>query len=713
MLVSVTKLQHFHIYQPIIKVQTAAASTLPPSILRVKEPATKRAKTAAKPTPTPVINKTVKWLDLENSSGSAKAQQARKPMGAPVKKKRQGRGDIDSDLIDLFSHVTVVSPAARVNTMTRSAHNSLNFDEPKTPAPNIMASWCVYEMHEEKWAKMLLPDAFMAATINLHSKACSVLASKWTRPEDYIKDKYSVRTVDVEYITNHESKPTKLVMLPPESEVNKFIKGNKAEACGFATTDSEINNKHLSRCLLCPPPDGRLRSGSYKNVNSSIVGDTQSWFPPTHDEPDRTPETVPCSFSTFVPSYVQSREINQDNSLRYSELRDDCYLKQKFLNFSADCDKQVTRVIMEHLPLVKIHCPDAVIPIVDPAKPFLLYDATAGYADRTLAAWSSGGWLDNTIHMSADQVPLNRKTKDGHQSLAEFACCGFRSNDGILGHSFFSLNGLQPCTQVKAVSDFLNYHQSCTHACIVFRGIDDFFETLQGYQLALFQELPEGSVIQAGNNGFCHDKCFKYVVIKDYVVKVLMLSQMSPVSPPVPRMRNEYETDSEEEDLEEYTDDEDNSGPQTPGYGGPRQLRFGSNTTEDKENLMRSVYEPWVNTSSIFDASPGDSIMAQKGSPIVEAPMPQFEHLLTFKSGNEELINECSDADAKLYQAEQTLKDLQECEDDSAASLLAGLLASVGNDGKKKRLESHVAQINKKTAETEKRIMEILANRCK
>ena len=154
--------------------------------------------------------------------------------------------------------------------MNRSAHNSLNFDEPKTPAPNIMASWCVYEVHEEKWAKMLLPDAFMTATINLHSKACSVLASKWTRPEDYIKDKYSVRTVDVEYITNHESKPTKLVMLPPESEVNKFIKGNKAEACGFATTDSEINNKHLSRCLLCPPPDGRLRSGSYKMSTAAL-----------------------------------------------------------------------------------------------------------------------------------------------------------------------------------------------------------------------------------------------------------------------------------------------------------------------------------------------------------------------------------------------------------------------------------------------------------
>ena len=106
----------------------------------------------------------------------------------------------------------------------------------------------------------------------------------------------------------------------------------------------------------------------------------------------------------------------------------------------------------------------------------------------------------------------------------------------------------------------------------------------------------------------------------------------------------------------------------------PRHLQFGSSAFDNKDRLLRSVYEPWVNISSIFDASPGDSIMAQKVSPIVEETLSEFEHLLTFKSINEDLTNECSADDAKLHQAEQTLKDLQECEDDSAASLLADLL---------------------------------------
>ena len=91
----------------------------------------------------------------------------------------------------------------------------------------------------------------MVATIGLHSKGCSVLASKWTRPEDQVKDKYSVRTVEVEYSKNSVVKTSKLVMLPTDAQANQFIKGNQAEVAGFATPDSKANSKHLSRCLLC------------------------------------------------------------------------------------------------------------------------------------------------------------------------------------------------------------------------------------------------------------------------------------------------------------------------------------------------------------------------------------------------------------------------------------------------------------------------------
>ena len=444
--------------------------------------------------------------------------------------------------------------------------------------------------------------------------------------------------------------------------------------------------------------------------------------PPTHDEPDRSPQTVPCSFTTFIPSYSLV-EDGSGNDQRYSVLRDDSFLKQKFLNFSADCDKQITRVIMEQLPLVKIHCPDEVLPICDPKAPFILYDATAGYADRTLTAWGSGGWLDNTIHMSADQIPLNRKTKDGHQSLAEYACDGSRSNDGILSHSFFSLNGLQPCTQVKMISDFLNYHKSCTHACITLREVDDFHDSLQGYQLAMFQELPEGSVVQAGHNGYYSGKCFKYVVVRDYMVNIMMLSEMSPISPPVcKRMKMENDTDSEDDLSEEDSEDELKGTRYTPSEGGPRALDFdqyaskqsGSyQVTDNSDRRMRSVYEPWVQTASIFAQSPGDSVMAQKGSPIVEESLTEFEDFFAFGAGNDELLMECNNADAKLQQAQQTLKELEECEEESAAALLAGLKTTSKDKGKKRLLETKMAQINKQTADTEKRIKKILADRCK
>ena len=105
--------------------------------------------------------------------------------------------------------------------------------------------------------------------------------------------------------------------------------------------------------------------------------------------------------------------------------------------------------------------------------------------------------------------------------------------------------------------------------------------------------------------------------------------------------------------------------------------------------------------------------MTQKGSPIVEESLTEFEDFFAFGAGNDELLMECNNADAKLQQAQQTLKELEECEEESAAALLAGLKTTSKDKGEKRLLETKMAQINKQTADTEKRIKKILADRCK
>ena len=262
-------------------------------------------------------------------------------------------------------------------------------------------------------------------------------------------------------------------------------------------------------------------------------------------------ETVLCSFTTFIPSYCKQREEHANDD-RYGVHREDYYLKQKFHDFSAEVDKEVTRKIMELLPAMRDQFKDQFPECIDPTAAFVLYDATGGYSNRTMSAWGNSGYLQNIIHASIDQVPMHFMTENGHQACSQYGCDGFISLDGWLAHRFFPLNGLQPSLQAEKIANFLNFHTTCTHACITLRNIDDFHSSVRGYQLAFFQQLPDGAVMHAGHGSFVKEKFFKYILIRDQVVETMQLCKSSPVSPPVPkRRRPASDSDSDNEDTDD------------------------------------------------------------------------------------------------------------------------------------------------------------------
>ena len=403
-----------------------------------------------------------------SKSGKKQVQWADEQVAAPTKLKRGVKRTAEKEMLDMLGGMHQVTKEARYpNNSTRAAVRAAAAPvaAPRIEPASLVPPWCVYTMHEENWALSFLPIDFMTATIALHKRSCEVLASKQTKPEDNIANKYSLLTTEIDYKRDGQCEPAYLVMNPGSME---FVAGESAPGSGFATTDAVENDMHYSRCFLCKAPDYRMRSGSYRNGQPSDLGDINSWYPKTHDQPNRDPEVLQCSYSTFIPSFCKVRDENL-NEDRYGVHREDYYIKLKYHYFSADVDKQVTRVIMDLLPQIKDMLAEATPDICDSSNAFLLYDATGGYADRMVHAWYHGGILSNTIHHAADQVVLNFMTEDGHKALSEFACDGFKSNDDWLIYRWFAPVGLQPCAphQTEAMFDVLIQNKTCTHACIV------------------------------------------------------------------------------------------------------------------------------------------------------------------------------------------------------------------------------------------------------
>ena len=740
--VGVTCLKQFAIFQPQVNKanaapsRSAAANRTEISELEMRLKQIRMESTAA--TKTPVGNRPAK--ETLSSSKTAKTPAVEENLSlsgrkvrfaddssnvaAPAKPQRGTKRSASSEVLDMLGAMMKVP--ADVQNRTGSTRALTRAADVPVPAPAFKKSdlevpWVSYCRHEDPWAKTLLSNDFVDASINLHKKSCETLSSIKIRPEDSILNKYSLLTVEVEYKKGGQCQPAFLVMNPTS---NDFVTGESAMGSGFATTDSTFNEKHYSRCLLCPISDYRMVSGSFRNVQSSVFGDVSMWYPPTHDEPKRTPQQVECGYTTFIPSYCNLRD-DAANETRYGVHREDYYLKQKYHNFGADLDKELTRRIMEILPMVNDSYPNEFPEACDESNAFVLYDATGGYSNRMIHAWCNGGVLNNTIHMAADQVVLNFMTEEGHQALSQYSSCGFRSNDAYLSYRWFGLVGLQPALdyQVEAMADFLNYHKTCTHACIILREVSDFHLMVQeNYHLSYSEELPEGAVLQAGKDGACNDKFYKYHLVRVMIADIASSCRMSPVSPPVPkRMRRR-----DDDDDEENSDDRDDDGllpginfmliegHKTPEGAGPKKkLYFPTPAAENERVKTRDALFNNLSGSSdgAFAASPRDSMIAFRGSPVYESPMSGLEELLEFKDAHNTLIAEAEAADARLLEAERTLTDLKSCEDESAASTLAQLSGKPDKNEINRKLQLHLAEQQKRIAEAEASIKRLLASR--
>ena len=303
--------------------------------------------------------------------------------------------------------------------------------------------------------------------------------------------------------------------------------------------------------------------------------------------------------------------------------------------------------------------------------------------------------------MAADQCVLNMMTEDGHQALSQYVSCGYRGNDAHLDYRWFALVGLQPSAdyQTEAMADFLNYHKSCTHACIILREITDFhLSVAENFHLSYFEELPEGAVLQAGYNGTCGYKFYKYHLVRQPVIDAMLASKLSPVAPPVPKRRRAMFDDDEEDDDSNGVLPSINlllaEGFDTPKADGPQKKLYFATPGTAQNNAQPTQYDALFHglssgTNSLQAASPGDSMAALKGSPLMESPMSGLIDLTDFRDPNQSLMREAEEADGRLAEAEKALADLQSCDDDSAASTLARMHGKSNSDQINRRLQRH------------------------
>ena len=154
---------------------------------------------------------------------------------------------------------------------------------------------------------------------------------------------------------------------------------------------------------------------------------------------------------------------------------------------------------------------------------------------------------------------------------------------------------------------------------------------------------------------------------------------------------------------------------ETPQAAGPqKKLHFATpaDAANGTDTVKRALFNSLSSTAdSVVTASPGDSLIVHKGSPLMESPMSGLVELNDFKDANQILVGEAEAADARLAEAEQTLADLKYCDDQSAAYSLARMGGQPDNDEVNRKLKLHLAEQRKMIAEAEVSIKRHLTGR--
>ena len=151
----------------------------------------------------------------------------------------------------------------------------------------------------------------------------------------------------------------------------------------------------------------------------------------------------------------------------------------------------------------------------------------------------------------------------------------------------------------------------------------------------------------------------------------------------------------------------------TPKAAGPKKKLYFATpaSVQADETAAKFALYNSLNSSSDFAASPGDSLVALKGSPVLESPMSGLNELFDFKDSNQFLVAEAEAADARLMEAEQTLADLRSNNDESAASTLMRMGEHQNKEEANRKLKLHLAEQQQKIAEAEASIKRLLAGR--
>ena len=137
----------------------------------------------------------------------------------------------------------------------------------------------------------------------------------------------------------------------------------------------------------------------------------------------------------------------------------------------------------------------------------------------------------------------------------------------------------------------------------------------------------------------------------------------------------------------------------------PTPVAGDSSSKAKKLSIFNSFSD---SVDELLPASPDDSMLAFKGSPIMESPIPGLRELLDFKDADQVLVAEAEAADARLKQAEQTLADLQSCDDAAAANALSSLDAQPDKQEVDRQLQIHLAKQQKRIAEAEAAIKRLM-----
>ena len=225
--------------------------------------------------------------------------------------------------------------------------------------------------------------------------------------------------------------------------------------------------------------------------------------------------------------------------------------------------------------------------------------------------------------------------------------------------------------------------------------------------------------MQAGYPSYSKEKHYKYILVRDFVVDAMIASKCSPTPPPVPTRRREVPLEDMSTDT---SDDEDSDFKLGAGYETPKpecpkkRLYFPTPTSGEDDSaqtkklaLFKSLSAEWVASDPIFANSPGDSLLAQKGSPLMEEIGDEFNELFDFKDADQALIAEAEEAESRLLEATQTLADLKSCDKESAANALATLMGQPDQDEVNRRLRLHIAEQQKRLAEAEAAVKKHLA----